>query len=102
MKISIVTTTINVPTFLDGYCQDLVLQNEKKVSCVVIGDKKTPIEVGPYCEGLEEKYNIPIEYYDVDRQVNYLKKFPELEAYLPYNSVQRRNIGMIRAYEQGN
>jgi hypothetical protein len=102
MKISIVTTTINVPTFFDGYCQDIILQSDNQVSFVVIGDKKTPIEVGPYCEGLEKKYNLPIEYYDVDRQISYLKKFPELEAYLPYNSVQRRNIGMIRAYEQGN
>src|ERR1700694_3138692 len=101
MKLAIVTTTINVPQFLEDYCADFKLHNRTDVLFIVIADKKTPDEAKSYCQSLGERHGYEVEYYDVPRQRSYLSRFPELDAYLPYNSVQRRNIGMLRAYELG-
>ena len=101
MKTAIVTTTINIPEFLDGYCQDFLKHRRSDVCFVVIGDKRTPPEAQTYCEKLERLYGFRMEYFTVERQVEYLQPFPELRDYLPYNSVQRRNIGMLYAYQLG-
>lgn len=101
MSLAIVTTTINVPTLLEGYCEDIRRHDHRDVTIIVIGDNKTPAETGPYCETLERRYAIPIEYYGVESQRRYLKAFPELDKHLPYDSVQRRNAGMVRAYQLG-
>jgi hypothetical protein len=100
-KLAIVTTTINVPQFLEDYCKDFKLHNRSDVLFIIIGDKKTPNDAESYCQSLGEQYGYEVEYYNVGRQMSYLSSFPELDAYLPYNSVQRRNIGMVRAYELG-
>lgn len=101
MKNAIVTTTINVPEFMDGYCADFVRHGRKDVCFIVVADKKTHTGAREYCKRLEEKYGFNVEYLDVPRQQEYLSQYPELDAYLPYNSVQRRNIGMLYAYEIG-
>lgn len=101
MKTAIVTTTINVPEFMDGYCADFLQQGRKEVCFVVVADKKTHAGAAEYCATLEEKYGFKVEFFDVPRQQEYLRQYPELDAYLPYNSVQRRNIGMLYAYEIG-
>jgi hypothetical protein len=101
MKTAIVTTTINVPELLDGYCRDFLEHGRKDVCFVVIGDKKTPQEAQAYCEKLGQLHGFQMEYFTVERQREYLKSFPELDEYLPYNSVQRRNVGMLYAYELG-
>lgn len=101
MKTAIVTTTINVPEFLDGYCRDSAEFGRKNLVFVVVADKKTPTEAQAYCERLERLYGFPIEYFNLERQREYLLDFPELDDYLPYNSVQRRNVGMLYAYETG-
>jgi hypothetical protein len=100
-NIAVVTTTINVPHFLDDYCKDFKLHNHTDVVFIIIGDKKTPDEAKRYCERLGERYEYAVEYFDVARQQSYLAEFPELNTYLPYNCVQRRNIGMVRAFELG-
>jgi hypothetical protein len=101
MKTAIVTTTINVPEFLDAYCRDALECRREELCFVIVGDRKTPDEAKTYCERLEKLYGFPMEYFSVERQQEYLRDFPELDDYLPYNSVQRRNIGMIYAYELG-
>jgi glycosyltransferase involved in cell wall biosynthesis len=101
MKTAIVTTTINVPEFMDGYCRDSAAHGRKDLCFVIVADKKTPPEAQAYCENLEKLHGFRMEYFSVDRQREYLERFPELDQYLPWNSVQRRNIGMLYAYELG-
>src|SRR5690348_4473119 len=102
MKTAIVTTTINVPQLFDGYCKDFAQHGRKDICFVVVADKKTPAEAQSYCERLPDLYRgVSMEYFSVARQQEYLRKFPQLSEYLPYNSVQRRNIGMVFAYEAG-
>jgi hypothetical protein len=66
----------------------------------VIGDKKTPAETRAFCDLVTAKY-YPCEYLDVDDQRAYLEKYPELWRHLPFNSIQRRNVGLLKAWEDG-
>ncbi len=94
MKATIVTTTIFVPTFLTGYAE-----NAKRfghdVNFIVIGDKKTPAETAEFCQTVPS-----CQYLDLENQLVYMSPFLSLYSHIPVNSVERRNIGMLLAYEQ--
>ena len=100
MKTAIITTTINIPRLIEDYIINI---RRYKHDCffVIIGDKKTPAETKNYCNKIKKKYEAEIHYLDVNDQVKYLKKFPELNRHLVYNSIQRRNIALVFAYEHG-
>ena len=59
-------------------------------------------ETKPYVESLNDKFNYDFQYFDVEKQNNYLEKYPELLNFLPWNCVQRRNVGMLFAYENNS
>lgn len=101
MSLAVVTTTINVPELFEGYCKDFRAHNRSDIYFIIVGDRKTPAEAATYCRLLERTYGYPFEYFDVDRQKSFLSEFPDLDRYLPYDSVQRRNIGLLRAYQRG-
>ena len=101
MSITIVTTTINKPVLLDDYCRNAKKFNHQKVNFIVIGDKKTPATVGHFCAELERKYGYTVEYLGIADQISFLDDFKELREHLPYNSIQRRNIGILKAYLDG-
>lgn len=100
MRTAIVTTTINMPVFLKDYTRN-VKNNKHDALFVVIGDKKTPLAVKDYCRDLENDTSVEIKYLDVEDQEKYLTDFPELGNHLLYNSIQRRNIGILIAYQRG-
>jgi hypothetical protein len=96
MITAIVTTTIYVPKLLEAYAAD-AKKFQHDCFFVVVADKKTPPEAETFCAGLEAK----MHYFNLERQATYLKKYPELNEHLTWNSIQRRNIGILFAYEQG-
>lgn len=100
MKTTIVTTTIYVPSALEKYAQNARFYGHDDVSFVVIGDRKTPSETGAFCESIAARY-YPCEYLDVEDQREYLERYPELWRHLPFNSIQRRNVGLLKAWEDG-
>jgi hypothetical protein len=100
MKTTIVTTTIYVPSALEKYGQNARFYGHDQVSFVVVGDKKTPAETRAFCDSVTTKY-YPCQYLDVDDQRAYLEKYPELWKHLPFNSIQRRNISLLKAWEDG-
>lgn len=100
MKHAIVTTTINVPVVLEAYVKD-VIKHKHDCFFVVIGDRKTPTEAKKYCLDLSVKTGMEIIFMDVDDQIKYLKDFPELDEHVQWNCIQRRNIGILHAYEKG-
>src|SRR6476660_9564261 len=102
MSLAVVTTTINVPKLFEDYCKDFRAHNRGEIYFIVIGDRKTPVEVATYCQLLQQTYGYPVEYFDVNSQRAFLSEFPDLDHYLPYDSVQRRNIGLLRAYQSGH
>ena len=100
-KTAIVTTTINIPTFLDDICSNAKKYEHKSVGFIVIGDKKTPTEIYNFCDDLNKKYDYLVEYYDLDRQEDRLKSYSELLSIIPYNSGARKLLGNLIAYQDG-
>ena len=84
----IVTTTINEPTFATRKFAEIAKRDGW--TFVVVGDKKTPRY--HYQEELDCVYLCSKEQPDM---------YPELSDTIGWNSIQRRNIGLLYAYEQG-
>lgn len=101
MSTVFVTTTIHVPVLLKDYCANAKMFGHDDVRFIVIGDKKTPAEVKKFCEQLQKDSGYEIEFYDIDDQRNFMKPYIALHDHIPYNCIQRRNIGLLRAYQTG-
>lgn len=102
MKFTITTTTIHVPHLIEDYIKDVIkFGRQDYVDFVITGDRKTPAEAKGYCALLQKKYGIPVLFMDVQDQETYLERFPRLKGYLPWNCIQRRQVAILKAYEQG-
>lgn len=108
MSSAIVTTTINVPTVLEAYCRNLHHHGHADgggtngdVAVIVIGDRATPDGAATLARRLTAESGIPIEYWDVERQRDFLEAYPVLDRLLPYDSIQRRNLAYVLAASQG-
>jgi hypothetical protein len=95
MKATIVTTTVNIPSFLGGY-QKNANQFGQDVNFIVVGDYKSAARTAEYCATIPNCL-----YLDLPSQRDYLTRFPTLREHLPINSVERRNVGMMLAYTTG-
>lgn len=100
-KFILVTTTINVPYLLHDYVLDAKRFGHNLQGVIVIGDKKTPHDAGEFCAGLTAKTGTEVRYVGPAEQETYLARWPEFRDYLPWNSIDRRNIGMMMAYQTG-
>lgn len=101
MRTCILTTTINVPALLRDYALNASEHGHRDVEFIVIGDRKTPAGAAPLCAEVERESGCRFHYFDVPRQQDFLKRFPRLNRLVPWNSIQRRNVGLIYALEQG-
>lgn len=97
---AIVTTTIYVPKLLSNYAID-AKKHGRDTIFIVIGDKKTPPETETFCAELAQEHNIRVEYFSPERQDEYLAKWPALKEHIQWNCIQRRNVGILYAYELG-
>jgi hypothetical protein len=96
----IVVTTIAIPRFLDSYYENLERYGHlSDVRIWVVGDQKTPPESAAYIAGLREK-GLDAVYLDPALQTQWLSRFPRVEAIIPWNSDNRRNVGFLCALEQ--
>jgi hypothetical protein len=84
MKKIIVTTTINKPSEAT-----IKFSQKKDWQLIVVGDKKTPHDLYK---------DINCIYIHPDQQEREYKKISDI---LGWNTIQRRNIGFIKAYEMG-
>ena len=96
--IGLVCTTIGDGKFLEGYCKKAEEEGLKdSVTFYIIADLKTPKSLYEEC-ARQECFGFDIRYHYVDEQVVYLKKL-NMQAIVPYNSDNRRNIGYLMALE---
>lgn len=101
MKTCLLTTTINVPTLLRDYAINIRDHGHRDIEFIVIGDRKTPTEAAEFCAQVERETGCRMSYFDVARQQDFLRRFHRLNRLVPWNSIQRRNVGLIYALEQG-
>jgi hypothetical protein len=99
-KTVVVTSTINVPTFLDSICKNAVDHGMTYLG-IVIGDEKTPVEARTYCNRLSEEYGIENKYYDLEDQYRILDDYKEFLDFIPHNNNVRKMIGTWLAYIGG-
>lgn len=98
---AIVTTTINIPTLLTAYAQDARRFSRDLKGIIVVGDKKTPSDTEAFSGELQKRFQISCAYVSAAEQEKYLSKFTEFKDFLPWNCIQRRNVGMLIAYRSG-
>jgi hypothetical protein len=98
MKTTIVTTTINIPVLLKAYAENAHSWGHRNVDFIVIGDRKSPPDTADFCKTVPY---FSCEYLDIPAQQEYLERFAPLWKHLRFDSIQRRNIGILRAYELG-
>jgi len=102
MKVSIVTTSINPPTFLDSYINNFKKYKVpvKDITFIVVGDKKTPHKL------YRKEFDYNVEYWSPYKQKKWLSKvYPKrrgIKSIMPENSPRRRNFGYLRAIELGS
>lgn len=99
MKSTVVTTTINIPYLLGEYAKNARYYGHLDVEFIVIGDRKSATGTAEFCDTIKQYY--PCTYLDVPAQKLYLDRFPDLWTHLRFDSIQRRNIGLLMAYENG-
>jgi hypothetical protein len=94
-------TTIHIPRVIETYARNFRDHGHDDCIIVVVGDLKSPPETGAYCAQVARDLGCRVEYFDVERQRDYLRRSPALAEHLPYNTFSRRNIGDLYAYEEG-
>ena len=95
---AIVLTTINIPRVLEKYIDICRKYDHKDVVFIVVGDRKSPPETSSYLDSLQ---GYEVIYLSIQKQEEWLKKMPAFRDFLPYDSVERRNIGYLYAAEVG-
>ncbi|HXR96476.1 MAG TPA: hypothetical protein VN709_01410 [Terriglobales bacterium] len=105
MKTTLLTTTIHVPELLTAYAQNARAHGHAgapdQLDFVVVGDRKTPAAAADFCRRLADEHPFACTYLDIPAQQEYLSRFPRLWQHLRFDSIQRRNIGLLWAYEHG-
>lgn len=100
MRTAIVTTTINIPVALEDYIENCRRFGHTDVLFIVVGDLRTPAGCAAYVRGLSER-GYPCHYLSPLDQERLLRPLPRLTEFLPYNTIQRRNVGYLFADSLG-
>lgn len=100
-KTYLVLTTINTPIVAEKFYQNFKkFGHLKETGLIIIGDTKSPVKKSLSVINKLNKKGFDVEYFDVKRQKDWLKKFPKFSKIIPYNSDNRRNIGFLIALEK--
>lgn len=100
-KTTITITTINVPVFLEDLGRNINDHGHDDVDILIIGDAKTPVEAAEYSAGIGRKYNIPIEFLNLEQQAAALSEHQALLDLFPINTPDRVMLGGMLSYLRG-
>ena len=100
-RAALVLTTINNPTLLNDYTQNLRRNGHlDQVEVIVIPDEKTPVAAYELCRHLSQK-GVKISCPTLAEQDAYLAGIGLSPGAVPRNSDNRRNVGYLMAYASG-
>lgn len=101
-RVAVVTTTIHVPRFLAEVLQNAeTFGHGEQLGLVVVGDRKTPGEVGTFLAELNRRHAAEVTYLDLPAQQTLLRRWPPLDLFVRYDCIQRRNVGFLQAAIDG-
>lgn len=95
MNRAIVTTTINPPT--EALKKFVKIAREDGWKLIIVGDKKTPHEAYAKLSHSPEFFDC-VKYLNPDEQQS---RWPKLSELIGWNCIQRRNFGILMAYQEG-
>lgn len=87
-----------MPTFLKAYASNAKYYGHEDVDFIVVGDKKSPEGIAQLCASIEDCTYLSPE--DQDKYLHSAGHY-ELRDHLPWNTIARRNVGHLMAYERG-
>lgn len=101
METTITITTIHKPTFIEDLCANInEFGHSEETNILVIGDLKTP-PIKDYLKRLSKKFNVSIQYLDIEAQEDSLSDCQPLLELFDYNTPDRVILGGMFAYLQG-
>lgn len=100
-SIAVVTSTINIPYFLEDLAKNLKKFKVRKFKSYIIGDVKTPTNAFKYCKKLSFKFGYDFDYLSIKEQYRRLSNYKKLLHFLPKNNNVRKMIGTFLAYIEG-
>ncbi len=97
----IVLTTIRVPDALDCYFDNISrFGHLDEVKIWIVGDRKTPVAAADYARALTRK-GLETVFFDLEAQEEWGRRCSDFCRRLPVDNETRRNIGYLRALEEG-
>ncbi len=97
----VVFTTVFLPHVLEHLRDSAAGHGHlDKVKVWVVGDRKTPSEALAMCVAAEGK-GLETVYFGIEEQEAWGARFPEFYQRIPYDNETRRNLGYLRALEEG-
>jgi len=98
--LALVVTTISDGAFLRRYAAAVRTHSgPEQIRIYVVADLNTPPECARVADALVSE-GLDVRFLGVERQREFLRPFPELEALIRYRSDERRNIGYLIAMQE--
>jgi len=99
--LALVVTTISDGAFLHPYAAAVRTHSgPEQIRIYVVADLNTPPECARVANSLASE-GLDVRFLSVERQQEFLRPFPQLEALIRYRSDERRNIGYLIAMQEG-
>ena len=96
---SLITTTINYPKLIVDYAKDAKKSKIDLREIIIVGDLKSPNNIREFARKIEKRFKISCTYLSTKDQISFLKKYKSIKNFIPWNCIQRRNIGLLKFYE---
>lgn len=99
--LGVVLTTVHVADVLVGYAENFRHFRHSDVFFVVVADRETCVKSNLRVAETIRGLGFPCYFLSVEKQLEWLRDYPELDLMVPWYSDNRRNIGYLFAVEQG-
>jgi hypothetical protein len=102
MKITLITTAVQLPESLRDYCENAKHFQHQNLDLIVVGDRKSVPGLKSYCDSIHRDL-YPCRFLDLDQQQSYLNsRAKDLKSYLRFDSRQRIVVGLLQAWDQAS